>query len=456
MPVTATYDDTTAKVTVSATGAPATSSTALFERSTDQVTWTQVRGGQAVPVASSTASIIDYEYAAGVPNYYRVTWMSTTLSAWVSTGDTSGQTASNVPSTTTIPVSGATGIGDLVGILVSLSAAPTSGTITCTTPGWTICTIGTLGALLTASYVPGLANPVVGVTVASTTSLSWYQFRYRNSVLLSAGSQVNAAATSIAVPNVIAGSGVELVLLAARAASFTAPVTPTMDFADATKGIVADHNAAFWGAPFTITFGSASSAASFEIQLWTGQAPYLLRETTSVTPNQTAAWLKNPLRPFLNRVVQVVGFDDITRQSRSGVFDVIGRTLPVAVTDLMSGRSTTITIRTTTAEEADDLDGLIAVGEVLLLHPVGGSALPTMYAVPGNTARSRVAQTSAVRRFSLPLAEVAVPDLTLAAVQSTWQTVVNTYATWADLVAAKATWNDVLQIVGSASDVITS
>lgn len=178
--------------------------------------------------------------------------------------------------------------------------------------------------------------------------------------------------------------------------------------------------------------------------------------TTSVTPNQTAVWLRNPLRPFLNRIVTVIDFEDLTRNSRSGVFDVIGRTLPVARTDLMSGRSTTLTLRTTTATEADDLDSMIAVGEVLLLAPVYQSALPRLYFVPGNPARSRVAQTSAVRRFALPATEVAAPDLTLAAVQSTWQTVVNTYATWADLIAAKSTWNDVLQLVGSAEDVITS
>lgn len=176
----------------------------------------------------------------------------------------------------------------------------------------------------------------------------------------------------------------------------------------------------------------------------------------TVTPVQTQVWLKNPVRPFLNRVVSIVDFGDITRNSRSGVFDVIGRTNQVAVTDLMSGRSTTVTIRTTTAGEANAVDEMLAVGEVLFLQPVYQSALPTMYAVPGSIDRSRVAQSSAVRRFALPLTEVAIPDLTLAAVQSTWQTVINTYATWADLIAAKATWYDVLQIVGTAADVVTS
>jgi hypothetical protein len=178
--------------------------------------------------------------------------------------------------------------------------------------------------------------------------------------------------------------------------------------------------------------------------------------TTSITPDQTGVWLKNPTRPFLNRKVTVIDFTDVTRESRSGLFDVIGRTLAIGRTDLMSGRSTTVTMRVTDQSDADDLDGLIAVGEVLFLQPPGASALPTMYAVPFGYGRQRVAQTSSVRRFPLPLTECVMPDLSLAAVQSTWQTVINAYSTWADLIAAKATWNDVLQLVGSAEDVITS
>lgn len=180
------------------------------------------------------------------------------------------------------------------------------------------------------------------------------------------------------------------------------------------------------------------------------------RSVGSVTPAQTGVWLKNPVRPYLNTKVTVVDFAAVTRKSRSGVFDIIGRTNAVAVTDLMSGRGTSITLRTTSHATADTLDLMIAVGEVLFLQPPYQAAPPTMYAVPGDASRGRVAMGSAVRVFDLPLTEVAQPDLTLAAVQSTWQTVINTYATWNDLIAAKATWADVLNLVGSAADVITS
>jgi hypothetical protein len=47
--------------------------TALVERSADQVTWTTVRGGTAVPVNASALPVSDYEFDPEVPNYYRVT-----------------------------------------------------------------------------------------------------------------------------------------------------------------------------------------------------------------------------------------------------------------------------------------------------------------------------------------------------------------------------------------------
>jgi hypothetical protein len=178
--------------------------------------------------------------------------------------------------------------------------------------------------------------------------------------------------------------------------------------------------------------------------------------TATVTPAQTGTWLKNPTRPFLNRLVTITDFDDLTRSSRSGVFDVIGRTLPVARTDLMSGRSTSITMRVDSPHDADDLEEVIAVGEVLFVQPPADADPPTLYAVPTGLSRKRVANTSSARLLVMPLTECAMPDLSVAAVQSTWQTVTNTYATWADLIAAKAAWNDVLQIVGTPADVITS
>lgn len=177
----------------------------------------------------------------------------------------------------------------------------------------------------------------------------------------------------------------------------------------------------------------------------------------SVQINQTAIWLKNPVRPFLNRTIRLVGpLADVSRNSRSGLFDIIGATLPVGVTDLMSGKLTSYAICTETRADVVAVDSMIAVGDVLFFQPPGGSDLETLYGLPGNPSYGIFTENRATRFTTLPLSECAKPDLTLAAVQSTWQTVLNTYATWQDLINAKATWADVLQLVGTAEDVITS
>jgi hypothetical protein len=179
------------------------------------------------------------------------------------------------------------------------------------------------------------------------------------------------------------------------------------------------------------------------------------QDTASVTPAQDVVWLKNPLRPFLNRPVTVTGIGDVTRDSRSGLFDIIARTPAVAVTDLMSGRTVPLTLRATDPAHAVDIDDMVAVGEVLYVQSPVNSPVPTLYALPAGSTVQRVANTSSARNLPLSLTECAMPDLSLAAVQSTCQTVLNTYATCADLVLAKATCADVLLLVGTAEDVIT-
>lgn len=460
MTVTATYDDATGKVSLAVASAPSNAATVLFERSPDAVTWSTVRGGQAVPVSGGIASLNDYEYAAGVTNHYRVSYLSTGTPTMNPAHSVKGTTATNVPATTTpaIVTSLSAVTGDLVFVMVNLSAAPTSGTITCTTAGWSVTRIGTLGAVLMARYSASLTNPVIAATVGTTTRLSWYAFSYTNAILSASTSQANTTATSVAYPASPAqpSGSVVSVLLEGRAAAYTDPANPVGTEHDVTAGWVAYQNASGWTSGSTTFATGTVTATSWAFGAWLAQAPYILRETGTVTPLQTGCWLKNPLRPYLNRKVTVVDFADLTRASRSGVFDIIGRTDPVGVTDLMSGRSTSVVLRTSTAAEADDLDLVLAVGEVLYLQPAYQAAPPTLYAVPTGLNRARPAQTSAARRFTVPLTEVAAPDPGLAAVQSTWQTVISTYATWADVVAAKATWNAVLQLVGSAGDVITS
>ena len=182
--------------------------------------------------------------------------------------------------------------------------------------------------------------------------------------------------------------------------------------------------------------------------------------TAFVTPTLTQVWLKSVARPFLNRPVEVRDFGEIRRPSRTGTFEVVGRSFPVAVTDVRGSKRWNLTLNTRTPEESDGVDLITASGDILLVHvPATGrlSAVPGGYVAIGDT--TEVVPPTAdlmLRIHTLQCTEVAAPGPDVVGATSTWQTVVNTYATWADVLTAHATWASVLELIGSPTDVITS
>lgn len=458
-----TEDATNARVTLAVTGAPAGTTTAHLQRSTDLVTWTDVRGAQAVAVTGGAATFLDYEYAAGQINHYRAIY-DATFATYVGAG--AAATANNGNVQPGLPAAIAT--GDLKVAFVSIRSATGTGRIT-TPPGWTPVLGTPAGVNLFTETQTQFAGPptftFTGGAAGDDCIAQIAAFRGVQPTVAQSASVSNSSAQNVAFPGLtIAAAGIAVLAGWKQAVSTSSSGPAAMTQIGSTSSALGSGASEMWfeqavvaGQVFgagSITVSGGTAAVSEGITM---ALAGVAQDTATVTPNQAAVWLKNPLRPFLNRAVTVVDIDDITRATRSALFDVIGRTLPVARTDLMSGRSTTLTLRVTSRVDADDLDGMLAVGEVLLVQaPAPGSPVPTMYALPGGVTRQRVAQTSAVRRFPLAVTECAMPDLTLAAVQSTWVTVTNTYATWADLVAAKATWADVLLLVGTAADVVTS
>lgn len=177
-------------------------------------------------------------------------------------------------------------------------------------------------------------------------------------------------------------------------------------------------------------------------------------EVQSITPTLTRVWLKSISRPWLNREVTVVDFSDVTRQARAGVFDIVGRSFPIAVSDVRSGKSYTLELLTETATEERDLDIVIASGDPLFVQPPATSRVPGGYYTVGNTADRRLARTSPKRVFSLPLAEVAAPGPDVIGATSTCQTVLNTYATCSAVLAAHPTCADLLELIGDPTEVI--
>jgi hypothetical protein len=110
--------------------------------------------------------------------------------------------------------------------------------------------------------------------------------------------------------------------------------------------------------------------------------------------------------------------------------------LPIAVTEVRSSRSFTLSVRETTRTDAEDLDLVLASGDVMLLHSSGADDhvwLPSkVYVSIGDvTGPTRYFKDSTVADFTIPCTEVAQPD-------------VDTYPSWTALMAAWADWSAVL------------
>lgn len=186
-------------------------------------------------------------------------------------------------------------------------------------------------------------------------------------------------------------------------------------------------------------------------------APFGQYETASITPTITAVWLKSVARPFLNLTVRLLGNTfSVERADRGAAFPIVGRSLPVAVTDVRGSRQYMLKARTDTDVAASNLELLLASGDVLYLQAPTGFVVPAggVFVEVGRVTVETPAPPNLLRFTSFTVTEVAAPGPDVVGSTASWQTVINTYATWADVIAAAATWADLLELVGAPSEVI--
>ena len=130
-----------------------------------------------------------------------------------------------------------------------------------------------------------------------------------------------------------------------------------------------------------------------------------------------------------------------------GLFDVIGRATPVAVTDVRSTGAGTLVLTTRTYNEAQAIRNVTADGAVLLLQTPGAANLGNLYIAPADVTEERISPLYMVqdRRFTIPFTIVDRPfGLAVAAEGYRWLDVYNTYATWQVFFEALNTWAEVL------------
>ncbi|MBN6037481.1 hypothetical protein [Amycolatopsis sp. 195334CR] len=466
MSISATYLGDLGRVRIELASAPAVADHVVVERSTDGVTWTPVRGGLTVGLSGGAGVVDDYEYEPGVVNEYRASYVD---GAQISYGGTGAAVhADNAAVTPTI----APGL-QVEGMLLNLVVACRNTAQTVATPaGWTkAIEFGTV-RVFQKRWVAGTTNPTVtpsGGAAGDTVSAYVCGFQNAEPGYTTLNTQLNASAQNVAVPALTVPHPFSAVAMVAHklAEVTTASMLNLFDVASAAvnstavgldqatpwqRASAAANLASIAAQTLTITGGVAAVSRSV---IWAmRQAPWIRQETTSITPINTGFWVKNLRRPNNNVQVTVTGYSDITRDARTGVFDVVGRTLPVAVTDVHSGRKLALTVTTETPAVAADLDTRFSAGEVFLFQSLGeGCPIPSLYAVIGTVTQSRRSQRAQRRHITLPLTEVAAPDPSVFSTTVTYADLLTLFTTYADIPAAEPTYSDVLDIVAE-SDVV--
>ena len=415
------YDPNLSRVRLSVQ-VPSSAAYALVERSTDQVRWTTVRGAAEVaPAGGGLVSVSDYEFAPDVANYYRVRafqandfeigpaknsnpYIETDTSGWTGNGGTVAQS-------TTTPHEGA----------ASLLLTPDG--VTATVQARTVNIPVTAGNF----YV---ASDWLQSTVARTAGISIIWRDASNAIVSQTVGSTVALAAGVWTYFELQGQapvGSTQATFVAASMSGTPPTSNTIRVDEAY---------------FVVIGGSPVFAGS-------------------ITPVLGGVWLKSVARPFLNRQVTVRDFSEVSRPNRGGVFEVVGRSYPVAVTDVRGSRRWTLELRTDTPQQADELDLLLAGGDILLVHvpQAAGriSAVPGGYVTVGDT-REVTPPTFdlQMRVFELPLVEVAAPGPDVIGAAVTCQTVLSTYATCQAVLDAQPTCLSLLELVGDPTDVIVS
>lgn len=460
MSVTATYLGDLSRVRITCAAAPAHADFAKIERSVDGITWSVIRGGDTVSLVSGGCTIDDYEFTAGVLNTYRATYVDSAVPSFVAVG--SGPTGNNTSLNPTLPA----GLvdGDMLVLFASIRA---TGAAVSTPTGWSLYVDGGNVRVFVRVYDATVTAPTVNFTGGAAGDDTIAQIAaVRNADAGSAAwlFQTNASAQDINLPALSIPATPSFFALGVGwkqdvSTSSSAPAGWTVITRISSSSGTGATQIWHWLQPTaniparTVGLAGGAAAISEGATLRVPQAPYVSRETQTITPTLTSVWLKNPQRPYLNRAVTVTDWTDVERPARTGVFDVVGRSFPVGVTELRGSRRYTLTITTTTLAAATDIDGCLSAGEPVLIHTPAGCPVPGMYAVVGDTAESRRSKRTLRRYFTLPLTEVAAPAGTLIGATVTWQGVINAFATWEALIAAEPTWSDLLDRIGTPGDV---
>lgn len=168
--------------------------------------------------------------------------------------------------------------------------------------------------------------------------------------------------------------------------------------------IVTDYEAPL-GVPFSYRIEFYSTTTGLLIE-WRTTA------TVTLDPGDPGyAWLKDPLRPLVNRRVLVKQAPDWQQPIEQGVLRPRGRQNAVVLSGVRSGREGSLVVWTQSDDEREALRFLLATGNVLLWQSAPGMGESDVYVAVGEVQFPRITGYAPEpwREWTLPLTEVDRP-----------------------------------------------
>lgn len=460
MTLVATYNEPEARVELVTTGLLTAGATifSVQRAPTPSGPWTGVRGAvEQIATTNSAETWYDYEYDPGpdVTNYYQV--VSKAPAEFVSVGTSSQPYTLGTP-TYAPGLPAGRQVGDVMIMLVAQSLACASA------PSWTF---GVPGWTLVFSSVPvsGLAYkmfirevdgtettpsfdmpPIAGGGVVGAAQIALFRY-VRPTVLARATRGVSdqpASTSQIGFPELGSLENFSMFVASGISADPWTSVAPPVGWTQIDDAVSTDRTQSActttmslaWqylvqGASATVPAGvmtvtGGSHAASSKVG-YTFSLPYDPTNATTSTlftddvdTPLSVVWLKDPLRPPRNVVVQVASPTQIRLAARSGLFDIKGRADPVEISEIRRSASWTQRWVFTTFAELDALLELFAPGRTLLLHvPARGDIpdcppwprnLPGGFIYVGDVAQETAPDDPIPGTMTAPVQIVAAPD----------------------------------------------
>lgn len=135
--------------------------------------------------------------------------------------------------------------------------------------------------------------------------------------------------------------------------------------------------------------------------------------SASATWSSTDWWLKHPNLPALNLqlTTAMLSYADVQHAARQGVFQPLGATLPIVVSDSRGGATGTIVFLLSTAVLQNALDAILDAADTFLLQGPVADGQPDRYVRIGDHASVRIVDKSWAKATTetLPWVEVASP-----------------------------------------------